>query len=111
MLSIPEALLLCLASYRATQLAVHDTIGDPARDLVFRWHATEPDSRVRTAIITLISCIYCTGWWLSGLILAVYLLTTGRWHETPILVHGIEWFAVAGGAALLNRWDDSRKPE
>ncbi|NGO45108.1 hypothetical protein [Streptomyces ureilyticus] len=33
----------------------------------------------------------------------------GTRHETPLLVHGIEWFAVAGGKALLNRWDDSRK--
>ncbi|MEU3448765.1 hypothetical protein AB0H29_16305 [Streptomyces thermolilacinus] len=35
------------------------------------------------------------------------LLATGRFHDAPLLVHGVEWPAVAGAAALLNRVDDT----
>ncbi|MGX1301351.1 DUF1360 domain-containing protein [Streptomyces chartreusis] len=98
--------LLGLAGYRGTQLAVHDTILDPARDRVFAWHERRQDSAVRTAVVTLISCVYCMGWWISGALLATWLLVTGTWHEAPLLVHGVEWLAVAGLAVLLNRLDD-----
>ncbi|MBA9005958.1 DUF1360 domain-containing protein [Thermomonospora cellulosilytica] len=108
MLSLLELLVLALAGYRATQLAVHDSILDPARGAVHAWHARRPESRVRTAAVMLIGCVYCTGWWLSGAILATYLLAAGRWDDAPLLVHGIEWLAVAGAAVLANRWDDSR---
>ena len=104
-----ELALLALAGYRGTQLAVHDSILDPARDRVHAWHDKRLESTARTFVVTLISCVYCTGWWVSGAFLAVYLLATGQWNNAPLLVHGIEWFAVAGAAVLLNRWDDSRK--
>ncbi|MFB7947716.1 DUF1360 domain-containing protein [Kitasatospora phosalacinea] len=100
--------VLALATYRATQLVVHDTIGDPVRDYVIHWQQRRPDSAVRHAAVTLMSCVYCAGWWLAGLILAVYLLAAGQWSAAPVLVHGLEWLAVAGGGVLLNRWDDSR---
>lgn len=109
MLTVPELAILALAGYRATQLAVHDTILDPVRDRLFAWHEGRPGSAARTAVITLISCVYCMGWWIAGAILATWLLATGTWGEAPILVHGIEWLAVAGAAVLLNRWDDERK--
>ncbi|MDX3239375.1 DUF1360 domain-containing protein [Streptomyces sp. ME03-5709C] len=107
MISAAELALLGFAGYRATQLLVHDSILDPARDRLFAWHEARPDSRPRDFLITLISCVYCTGWWASGAILATYLLTTGRFQDAPLLVHGIEWFAVAGAAVLANRIDDT----
>lgn len=109
MLNLPELALLGLGGYRGTQLVVHDTLLDPARDRVHAWHHNKPDSGVRTALVTLISCVYCSGWWVAGALLATWLLATGTWHDAPLLVHGIEWLAVAGGAVLLNRWDDTRK--
>jgi len=109
MVSPPELAVLILAAYRGTQLAVHDTILDVPRGWAFTWHSKRDTSPVRAALITLISCIYCMGWWVSGAFLAAWLLLTDQWHGTPLLVHGVEWFAVAGGQALLNRWDDSRK--
>ncbi|MGJ5693531.1 DUF1360 domain-containing protein [Streptomyces albidoflavus] len=109
MITIPELVILALAGYRLTQLGVHDAILDPARDKVFDWQTRRPDSRVRDFVITLITCVYCTGWWLSGALLATWLLVTGQWHTAPLLVHAVEWLAVAGGAVLLNRWDDTRK--
>lgn len=109
MISTPELVVLGAAGYRATQLAVHDTVLEPARARVFAWHADNPRSRARTAAVTLASCVYCMGWWISGALLAIYLLTTGRWHDAPLLVHGVEWLAVAGAEVLLNRWDDTRQ--
>lgn len=108
MITLLEIGVLALAGYRATQLAVHDTLLDPVRDHIHNWHANRPESAARTAVITLISCIYCMGWWVSGAVLATYLAATGQFTGTPLVVHGVEWLAVAGGAALLNRWDDTR---
>lgn len=108
MITPVELLVLALAGYRATQLVVHDTVLDTARDRLFAWHANRPESPWRSATATLISCIYCAGWWVAGALLTTWLLVSGQWTGTPILVHGVEWLAVAGAAALLNRWDDSR---
>lgn len=108
-IAIPVLLLLALAAYRATQLIVHDTILDTPRTALATWHANRPDSTLRGALVTLISCIYCAGWWISGALLTAWLLTTGQWHDAPLIVHGIEWLAVAGAAALAGRWDDTRE--
>ncbi|KAA9380140.1 DUF1360 domain-containing protein [Microbispora cellulosiformans] len=105
MIGLVELGVLAFAGYRATQLVINDTILDPARDVVFRWRDRRPTSQARDWAVTLISCPYCMGWWLSGAILAVYLLVAGRWGDTSPLIHGIEWFAVAGAAVLLNRAD------
>jgi hypothetical protein len=106
----PAALaLLALAGYRATQLVVHDSVLDTPRRRLDAWQQARPNSAPRELLVTLISCVYCAGWWLSGAILATWLLATGTWDDAPLLVHGVEWFGVAGGAVLLNRWDDSRK--
>lgn len=99
--------LLGFAGYRGTQLLVHDSILDPARDRVFAWQQARPDSIPREWIVTLISCVYCTGWWVAGALLATYLVVTGRFDDAPLLVHGIEWLAVAGAAVLMNRVDDT----
>ncbi|MFD9903910.1 DUF1360 domain-containing protein [Streptomyces sp. NPDC059063] len=103
-----EFALLAAASYRGTQLIVHDAVLDPVRDRLTAWHERATTSPVRTAVITLIACTYCAGWWISGAFLAAWLHATGQWHGTPLLVHLVEWFAVAGVQSLLNRWDDSR---
>lgn len=107
MIGLTELALLAAAGYRATQLVLHDTILDGPRRIVFDWHARKETSKTRTAAITLISCPYCMGWWLSGLLLAIWLCATGQWHSTPLAVHAIEWFAVAGAAVFLNRIDDT----
>lgn len=107
MITAWELALLAFAGYRGTQLAVHDTLLDPVRDRIHAWHEQRMESRLRDFIVTLISCVYCMGWWISGAILATYLVATGQFAGTPLLVHGIEWLAVAGCAVLLNRLDDA----
>lgn len=109
MIEIPVLAGLAFAGYRATQLVVWDSILDPVRNRIFDWLTHRPESPVRAAVVTLITCIYCSGWWLSGIILTAYLLATDTFTGTPLVVHGLEWLAVAGAAVLLNRWDDSHK--
>ncbi|MDQ0962019.1 putative membrane protein [Streptomyces sp. B4I13] len=107
MISLPVLAVLGFAAYRATQLGVHDSILDAPREHLAAWSAMKVESRPRSFLVQLISCVYCFGWWLSGATLLAYLLATGTWGDAPWLVHGIEWFAVAGVQALLNRRDDT----
>ncbi|MGC4947717.1 DUF1360 domain-containing protein [Streptomyces sp. DT224] len=109
MISLATLAVLALAGYRTTQLVVHDSILDPVRERIDAWQQRKPNSALRAALVTLISCVYCSGFWVSGVLLAAWLLATDTWAGTPVLVHGLEWLAVAGSAVLLNRWDDSRK--
>ncbi|THA54241.1 DUF1360 domain-containing protein [Streptomyces sp. A1136] len=111
MISLVELALLALAGYRGTQLVVHDSILDPVRARIDAWQQRRPTSAFRDAIVTLISCVYCSGFWVCGALLLVWLLVTDQWHGTPVLVHGFEWLALAGAAVLLNRWDDARKDD
>ncbi|MFM9590723.1 DUF1360 domain-containing protein [Streptomyces scabiei] len=110
MVSPTELAVIAFAAYRGTQLLVHDSVLDVPRSWVYDWHARkEPTSPVRSAVVTLISCVYCMGFWVSGAVLAAWLYASGQWHDEPLLLHGLTWFGVAGAQALLNRWDDSRK--
>lgn len=108
MLSLAVLITLGLASYRATQLVVHDSIGDGLRDRLELWHARRPESRVRTFFRDLVACPYCTGWWLSLVTVLTYVTATDQWGDAPLWVRAIECWMVAGVQALANRWDDSR---
>lgn len=107
MLGLLELGALGFASYRGTQLVVWDTIGDVPRQKIELWHARKFDSRFRSFIRQLLSCVYCAGWWLSMATALAYLTATGSWGDAPLLVHAIECWAVAGIQALLNRLDDA----
>ncbi|MFE0546559.1 DUF1360 domain-containing protein [Streptomyces sp. NPDC058891] len=108
MIGISELVVLAAAGYRATQLAVHDTILGPARARVFDWYSrNNTDSTIRTAAVTLVTCSYCMGWWISGAFLLAWLLATGQFDKALLVIHGIEWFAVACAAVLANRVDDT----
>ena len=100
--------VLGFAAYRATQLVVHDSIGDGLRTSLELWHAKRSESKTRTFLRDLIGCPYCSGWWLSLVTVLVYLTAAGQWGAAPIWIHAVEGWAVAGVQALLNRWDDTR---
>jgi len=99
--------VLALASYRLTRIPARDSITDRVRDALANWANDRPTSLGRAALDTLVGCTYCVGWWISGATLATYLLATGQWDDAPVLVHGIEWAAVAGAQALLSAVDDT----
>jgi hypothetical protein len=102
---------LGFASYRAVQLVVHDTIGDPLRARLETWYADgiRPGrtNRFRAFIRSLLSCIYCVGWWLSLITTLAYLTAAGQWGAASLWVHAIECWAVMGIQALMSRVDDS----
>ena len=104
-------LALGFAAYRATQLVVWDSIGDPVRSRIEMWHARKFDSFTRGFVRDLLSCVYCVGFHLSWITVVAYLTATGQWGAASWWVHAIEAWSVAGVQALLNRWDDSRKGE
>jgi len=99
---------LGLAAYRATQLVVWDTIGDPLRRRLEMWRVAKFESKFRKFVQDLVSCTYCAGWWLSLVTLVVYLTAAGQWGAASPWIHAIEFWAVAGVQSLFNRWDDSR---
>ena len=111
MLGLMELCALGFASYRATQFLVHDTLPDPLRARIENWYVDgirpERSNRARSFIRDLVSCTYCLGFWTSVVTVLVYLTATGGWAGTPLLVHAVECWTVAGIQALLNRWDDS----
>lgn len=107
MIDIGTAILLGFAAYRATQLVVHDSIGDRLRHRLELWHAARFESRARSFIRDLIGCTYCAGWWLSLITVLVYLTAAGQWGAAPLWVHALEVWAVMGVQALMNRIDDA----
>lgn len=108
MQSLTVLAILGLASYRATQLVVHDSIADGLRARIELWHARRIESRLRTFVRDLTGCPYCSGWWLSLATVLVYLTAAGQWGAAPLWVHAVECWAVMGIQALANRWDDTR---
>lgn len=109
MLSLLELAALGFAAYRVTQLVVHDSILDGARQRLELWHARKFDSKIRTFVRDLLGCTYCTGFWASVAVLLTYLLATdkGSGGLSGALLFGVQAFAVAGVQALLSRFDDT----
>jgi hypothetical protein len=63
-----DFLILALAAYRITRLIVEDTLLEPLRERV--WKRFPPETKLGY----LFTCFWCTGFWVSVLIVAVYLL-------------------------------------
>lgn len=110
MLGALELGALGFAAYRATQLIVHDSILDGLRQRLEMWHARQFDSRVRSFVRDLISCIYCVSFHMAWLAVLAYMLAVGTnpvGSVSSFWLFGIQSFAVAGLAALLGRYDDT----
>jgi hypothetical protein len=91
--------VLSLAAYRASRALSLDSITAPMRDRLDFWSQGRGGWRQKVA--ELISCGWCSGFWLSGVTYAVYVTVTGRWEDEPVLVHLIFWWAIAGAQSLL----------
>lgn len=64
-----EFIILALAAYRLTRLFIEDVIFDTPRDAI--WKKFPPES---TKIGYLLTCYWCLGLWVSGLVVVLYLL-------------------------------------
>lgn len=107
MIGLTELAVLGAASYRGVQLLVWDTVTRPMRNAVGVRHALKPSNKVWWFLDAVLGCVYCCGAYISAITVWVYWLATGTWGDASWPVHGLEWFAIMGIAALLNRWDDN----
>lgn len=86
--------LVALASHRLTRLVTSDRIGDRPRNAILA--RLDPDGL--TAY--LVTCSWCAGFWVAGLVTAVTAVTVGL--PVPLLV----WPATATVVGLLATWED-----
>jgi hypothetical protein len=105
-LTLTEFVILSLAAGRITQFAVWDSLLDPARHRLDVWAAgTEANPgphAARLFLLKLIGCPLCLGFWISGAVLASYLLASGQWAASELWIYGLMWWAVAMGQSLSN---------
>lgn len=87
--------VLSFAAYRASRAVTIDSITRPFRD----WLELR-STPIGHWFDQLFHCGWCTGFWLSGVTYFVWVLVTPLRH-TPVMVHLINWWAVAGLQALL----------
>lgn len=106
MLTLTEYLVLVLAAGRITQFAVWDSLLDPVRERLDLWAAgTEKNPGPhagRLFLLKLAGCPLCLGFWISGAVLASYLLASGQWAASELWTYGLTWWAVAMGQSLSN---------
>lgn len=89
-----ELLVLVLVAYRLSRAVALDTITEPLRD----WLAVHAPVKVAE----LVSCGFCAGFWLSGVVATVWLAAAeGGLRETGLVEWQVLWWAVAGGQSIL----------
>lgn len=97
-----EFVLLALAAFRVWKLIADDEILDRPRD----WIIERIDlGRGQTKWQDFIICPWCAGFWISGLMLAIYLATLGSWPDSVgagVADVGV-WFALSAAVGLLAR--------
>lgn len=84
--------VMALAAYRVTRVITRDAILDDWRD---KW--PDPDE---SKVGYLLTCDFCTGFWVSGLIVTIVNLGFVNFG-VPVLV----WLGVAGLQSLLASWE------
>lgn len=88
-------IILGLAVYRATRLIVEDTVLDPLRKKI--WKKFSPADR---GIGYLITCYWCTSFWISSLVVLAYIIV-------PVAVTAVCMiFALSAVAGLITAWLD-----
>lgn len=87
-----ETLLLLAAAYRLWRLLAFDTITDRPRTWVLR-KLGEKDTQAY-----FVTCPFCSGLWVTGLVLAAYCGVYGwiGWFS-----FGVHWLAMSLGVGLL----------
>jgi len=86
--------LLSLATYRITRLAISDSIFDTPR-MWLHQYLLGKTSKVRWVFYQLITCQYCLSIWIAGLI------TLGASTAVDIDLPFLMWMASAGGSVII----------
>jgi hypothetical protein len=96
----PALVLIAMtfAAYRLTRFLVEDSLLDRPREAILTKYPPNTHK-----LGTLLSCVFCAGWWISGAMLGLaHLVCLANWSLKYDLVL---WWAVAGGQALLSSLD------
>lgn len=105
MRSAPVVLLIPLAAYYVSWLVVHSRIATPlvARWQLFwerRWDRRHPDAEPsdewRSSLAYLPTCIWCTGFWVSGVIIGATCFFT------VVPLWGLMWLATAALVGIID---------
>lgn len=96
-MTILALFILILASFRLTRIIVDDSITDFFRDRLIDWHQ-KTHSPLSHWILTLFTCFWCIGFWISGITTFIYSAVVIDWPG--FVEFGLLWLAVAGGSAI-----------
>ena len=94
------AVLLSLATYRATRFFLLDSLIEEWRNAFRAWLGSHPGI-VWRKLFDLTECPFCFSWWVAGALVGATDLFTSV--PLPILM----WAAVAGGCMVAWRWVES----
>lgn len=106
-----EFVLLSLIAWRVFQLIGHDDILDVPRRKLLRlgsdWEKegdpVPENYRVKWGLF--ITCPYCAGFWIAGLIYIAWMGTIGTWPDSvsDVLVAIGVWFALSAGVIAASK--------
>jgi len=86
--------LLALCAYRIFRLVGYDSLVDRPRNWALK--------RVGDKLELFITCPFCAGFWISGLVYACWVWLYGDLASTAdLLVGAAIWFALSGAVALI----------
>lgn len=95
-IDLSHVLILALAVYRLTRLVVEDEILDKVRNLVWKRYGA------LTGIGYLITCYWCTSFWVSSLVVVLYIIV-------PVPVTAVALIlALSAITGLITAWSDRK---
>lgn len=100
-------LLATLAAYRVTRLVTTDKIAEPVTERIRWWferrwyekHDTGSDEEWNSKWAYMLSCPWCFGFWVSGVMSVLLSVAYGLDYL------GIMWLAMSAGVGLLAKVD------
>jgi hypothetical protein len=113
-----EFLLLALIAYRSWRLLAEDEILAWPRNWLVRlprkWEEGDPiPKEYREKLALFVTCPWCAGAWVSGVIYIAYLATLGEWpkNASDVFVGIGVWFAVSASVGLIRSTLDPPEEE
>lgn len=94
------AVLLSLATYRATRFFLLDSLIEEWRNSFRAWLGSHPGI-VWRKMFDLTECPFCFSWWVAGTLVGA----TDLFMSVPLPI--LMWAAVAGGCMVVWRWVES----
>lgn len=116
-MNLATLVVLALATFRLTRLIVADLILEGIRARVLGWcyrprvvhvggrRVAAGPGLLRGRLGDLLSCRWCAGWWISGVVLAAWSAHADTLTSDRAVPLALEWAAIAGAAGALAHLD------